>query len=290
MKIAFLGTGIMGAPMACHLQAGGNEVSVWNRTAAKAEQLSGKVSDVAASPSEAAKQAEAVVVMVSDDDACEESLFGSGAIAALPSKALVIVMSTISVALARDQALRCADYGCRYIDAPVSGGQKGAREASLAIMAGGSAEDFAAASRLFELLGNPVHVGPAGSGQLAKAVNQAIVANTVTAVAEGLLLAKAGGADLAKVREALLGGFADSTILRQHALRMIAGDFDPGGPSVHQLKDLRIVRQLAQDNKVSMPVTSVVEGLFADFVENKGGAALDHSAIYAYLAGESKIK
>ncbi len=287
MKIAFLGTGIMGAPMACHLQAGGHDVAVWNRTAAKAEQLADEIAIVAASPSEAAKQADAAVVMVSDDEACEETLFGSDAVAALAPGALVIVMSTISVAAARDQAKRCSESGCRYVDAPVSGGQKGAHEASLAIMAGGSADDFAAAADVLALLGRPVHVGPVGSGQLAKAVNQAIVANTVTAVAEGLLLARAGGADLAKVREALLGGFADSTILKQHALRMIAGDYKPGGPAVHQLKDLRIIKQLAQDYKVNLPLTAVVEGLFADFVENKGGAELDHSAIFAYLAGES---
>jgi 2-hydroxy-3-oxopropionate reductase len=164
----------------------------------------------------------------------------------------------------------------------VSGGVVGAREARLAIMAGGTAEDVAAAGPIFEAMGTAVHIGPAGTGQLAKLVNQLTVASTIVAVSEAILLAEAGGADPAKVREALLGGFAQSRILAEHGARMIEGNFRPGGPAKYQIKDTAAARGLADGLDLDLPMLKLADRLFGDLVAH-GGGDYDHSALILEL-------
>lgn len=277
-RVAVLGTGIMGAPMARRLAAAGFDVAAWNRDPAKAEALAPAGVRPATTAREAVAGAEAVICMLSSGDVCDAVLLGEdGAAAAMDPGATLVVMSSIPVETARGQAAFCAARGLAYVDAPVSGGEKGAQEGALAIMAGGAAEDVARLAPVFAPLGRVTHVGPAGAGELAKLANQMIVAGTICAVAEALLLAERGGADPAQVRAALLGGFADSAILRQHGERMVRGDFAPGGPAKHQLKDTSTAKALAESLDLELPVLAEVDALFAALVAH-GGADLDHSA------------
>jgi 3-hydroxyisobutyrate dehydrogenase-like beta-hydroxyacid dehydrogenase len=197
-------------------------------------------------------------------------------------------MSSIAVETTIDQARRAAEFGVHYVDAPVSGGQLGARNATLAIMVGASEEDFTSTAHLLAVLGRPVRVGPVGCGQLAKLVNQLIVAGTIAIVSEALLLAERGGASPAIVREALAGGFADSPILRQHGQRMIENDFTPGGPAKWQLKDTRNALSYAQTVGLSLPVASMVDSLFADMITH-GDGDLDHSGLIRELRRRNGI-
>ncbi len=280
-RIGFLGTGIMGRPMAGRLAAAGFPVAAWNRSPDKAAGLAGVT--VAPSARAAVAQADVVICMLSSGEVCDAVLLGSdGALAAMTPGATLVVMSSIPVATARGQAAACAERGLAYADAPVSGGERGAQAGALAIMAGGDAGTVAALAPVFAPLGRPTHVGPAGTGQLAKLANQLIVASTICAVAEALLLAERGGADPARVREALLGGFADSTVLRQHGLRMVEGDFAPGGPAKHQIKDTGTALALAEDLGLALPVAEQVDRLFRDLVA-RGGGDLDHSAAIVEL-------
>lgn len=281
--VGFLGTGIMGGPMAGHLLAAGYRVQAWNRSAEKLTSLVAAGATPQSSPAAAATGARTLVSMLNDGPSTDAVLFDQGkAVQALAPGATVIVMSSIPVETAIAQAERCAKLGIRYIDAPVSGGQRGAREASLAIMAGGEAETYSMSAPLLSALGRPVHVGPAGAGQQTKLANQLIVAITIAAVSEAFLFAERGGVDPAKVREALAGGFADSTIMRQHGLRMILEDFAPGGVSVHQLKDTRTALARAKALGVDLPVLRQVDALFAALVEH-GDGGLDHSALIREL-------
>ena len=280
-RVAFLGTGIMGAPMATRLAAAGFAVTAWNRSPEKLASLAGLV--VAPTARAAVEQAEVVVCMLSSGQVCDAVLLGpEGAVAAMAPGATLVVMSSIPVATARAQAAACAERGLAYVDAPVSGGERGAREGTLAIMAGGDAASVEALAPLFAPLGRPTHVGPVGSGQLAKLANQLIVASSICAVAEALLLAERGGADPARVREALLGGFANSAVLRQHGLRMVERDFKPGGPAKHQIKDTGTALDLARAQQLRLPVAEEVDRLFRSLVEH-GGGDLDHSAVIVEL-------
>ena len=222
MKIAFLATGIMGAPMARNLLKAGHSVAVWNRTPEKAKALASDGAEVANSPSDAARGRECVFVMASDGPACDEIFFGENGVGGeIQSGALAVVCSSIPPETARAQARRLGESGVGYADAPVSGGERGATAGTLAVMVGASDADAARVVPILRALGNPVHVGPVGGGQLAKLANQAIVGATIAAVAEALLLVEKGGANPKAAREALLGGFADSEILRQHGERML---------------------------------------------------------------------
>jgi 2-hydroxy-3-oxopropionate reductase len=281
-RIGFLGTGIMGGHMARRLCEAGHAVTAWNRTRDKAEPLEAHGARIADGPAAAVEDAEVVICMLSDGPVCDEILIEGGTMAAMPGGGLVIVMSSIPVETARAQAEKAQELGLRYIDAPVSGGEPGARDGTLAIMAGGEESDVEDARGIFEALGWPTRVGPAGSGELTKLANQVIVSNTLTTVAEALLLAKVGGADPAAVREALLGGFADSTILRQHGKRMIEGDFKPGGPAKYQLKDQSTAMALARDLDLQLPVSALVEELFGGMVR-RGRGDIDHSGIFLEL-------
>ena len=287
--VAFIGTGIMGKPMARNLLQAGYPVRAWNRSPAKAQELAAHGADILSTPALAAKGAQVLVCMLSDGPTCDEVLFGEGGAArVLAPGALVIVMSSIAVDSAVEQARQCAALGLRYLDAPVSGGERGAREASLAIMVGGEVAAFEQGREVLAAMGRPVHVGPAGTGELSKLVNQLIVASTIATVAEGLLLAERGGADPVKVHEALLGGFVDSPIWRQHGQRMLDNDFTPGGPAKWQLKDTRTALAQAQKLGLSLPVGSLVDGLFQAMIE-AGDGELDHAGLIRQLRRHNQL-
>ena len=287
--VAFIGTGIMGKPMARNLLQAGYPVRAWNRSPAKAQELAAHGADILSTPALAAKGAQVLVCMLSDGPTCDEVLFGEGGAArVLAPGALVSVMSSIAVDSAVEQARQCAALGLRYLDAPVSGGERGAREASLAIMVGGEVAAFEQGREVLAAMGRPVHVGPAGTGELSKLVNQLIVASTIATVAEGLLLAERGGADPSKVHEALMGGFVDSPIWRQHGQRMLDNDFTPGGPAKWQLKDTRTALAQAQKLGLSLPVGSLVDGLFQAMIE-AGDGELDHAGLIRQLRRHNQL-
>ena len=285
MKIAFLATGIMGAPMCRNLLRAGHSVAAWNRTPGKAKALESDGAVFSASPSEAVKGRECVVIMASDGPACDDILFGADGVAEKMEKnSLAIVCSSIPPETAREQArrLRETGRGVGYADAPVSGGEKGAREGTLSVMVGGGKADAKRAMAILRATGNPIHMGAAGCGQLAKLANQAIVGATIAVVSEALLLAERGGADPKAAREALLGGFANSEILRQHGARMLSGDFAPGGPAKYQLKDLKTVLNEAENTGLRMPCAAAATEMFARMI-GAGMGELDHSALYKFM-------
>jgi len=275
--------------MARRIAQAGHGLAVWNRTAAKAEALSAFGVSQACDAAAAAQGADAVICMLSSGPVCDEVLVEGGVLGAMRPGSLLIVMSSIPIATAQRQATLAAERGIDYLDAPVSGGETGAREGTLAIMAGGAQDVFERARPLLGVMGRPTHIGPAGTGQLSKLVNQMIVASTIVTVAEAVLLAERGGADPAKVREALLGGFADSTILRQHALRMIARDFKPGGPAKYQVKDTTTAVEFGRTIGLDLPILQVVDGLFGDMVEH-GDGDLDHSAIIREIGRRNGLR
>ncbi|EPJ85034.1 3-hydroxyisobutyrate dehydrogenase [Pseudomonas sp. CFII64] len=287
--VAFIGTGIMGKPMVRNLLQAGYPVQIWNRSAAKAAELATHGAKVFQSAAQAANGAKVLICMLSDGPTCDQVLFGEGgASLALTEGALLIVMSSIPVETAVEHARLCAAQGLRYLDAPVSGGERGAREASLAIMVGGDAAAFEQGRAVLAAMGRPVHVGPAGTGQLSKLVNQLIVASTIATVAEGLLLAERGGADPAKVHQALLGGFVDSPIWRQHGQRMLDNDFTPGGAAKWQLKDTHTALAQARALGLTLPVANLVDGLFQKMVE-AGDGELDHAGLIRQLRRDNPL-
>lgn len=281
-QIAFLGTGIMGVQMARRLAQAGHRVAAWNRSRDKAERLREFGATIADTPAQAARDAEFLICMLSDGPTCDDVLINQGAVAALAKDAIVVVMASIPVDTAQAEAKACVKLGKRYIDAPVSGGEGGARDGKLAIMAGGEAADVERARPVLEVMGRVTHVGPAGMGSLAKLCNQMIVANTIATISEALLLAKRGGADPAAVRQAIVGGFADSTILRLHGERILNGNFVPGGPAKHQLKDCRTAIATAKAAKLELPVSELVRQMFEDMVAH-GDGEIDHSGLYREL-------
>jgi 2-hydroxy-3-oxopropionate reductase len=278
-----LGIGMMGFPMARRLCEAGLPVSVWNRSRSKAERLAPLGARVTDTPAEAVAQADIVITLLQDGDAVEDVLFHQGTSAGLRPGSLVLDMSSIQPRQARDHATRLEALGVHHLDAPVSGGTVGAEQGTLAIMAGGQATDFERARPVLALLGRPTHVGPHGSGQLAKLANQMIVGITIGAVAEALLLCEKGGADMGKVKQAISGGFADSRILQVHGQRMVERDFTKRAAIAVQLKDMRNALLTADELGFEAPITGLFESLFAQAVEH-GLADLDHSALFVELA------
>jgi len=276
VTIAFLGIGLMGNPMAKRLLEAGYKVHVWNRTASKATTLATNCAVVHHDLAEAVAGAGIIISMLQDGHAVAETI--AAAVAAFTPGALWIDMSSIrqDEALANHAAL--SRSGVRHLDAPVSGGVAGAEAGTLAIMAGGTAEDFNHAKAVFDVLGSAVLVGPAGSGQVAKLCNQLIVGGTLHIVAEALLLAQAAGADPTAVREAIRGGFAGSKILELHGQRMLERNFIPGGQVKTQLKDQRNILAAAADAGVALPVTALVteqfQAISADLPQADHAAAL----------------
>ena len=287
-SIAFLGTGLMGAPMCQNLLSAGLPLTVWNRSLAKAEPLAKRGAVVADSPQSAVADADVVITMLSDGPAVAAVMFEQGAADAIREGATHIDMSSIGADEAIEHAKRHAERGVRYLDSPVSGGTRGASAGELAIMAGGDAETFAAMQPVFAALGQATHVGPNGCGQLAKLANQIIVAITIGAVSEAFILAGGGGADRAKVREALQGGFASSRILTEHGQRMVDRAFEPGGPAKFQLKDLHNALSAADRLDLELPITKLLHGLFDAMVQS-GKGDMDHSGLLTHLEALNNI-
>jgi len=279
--IAFLGIGLMGAPMTRNLLDAGFSMTLWNRTASKCEPFAAEAT-VAASPAEAVVDADVVITMLENGDVVEDVLVAQGAIAALKPGALVVDMSSVQPSVARRHGSLVVERGAGYVDAPVSGGTVGAAEARLSIMAGGSEADVERARPVFAALGKCTRIGPIGAGQLAKLANQAIVGITIGAVSEALLLAAKGGADPAAVREALMGGFAGSRILELHGQRMIDRDFAPGAPARIQLKDLRMILDEARAEGLTLPLAQQTHNAYQSLVAN-GHSEVDHSGLLLEL-------
>ena len=288
-KIALLGTGLMGAPMARNLCQAGMHTTVWNRTIAKAQPLVAFGANVAKTAAEAVAGTDIVISMLSDGPTGVLVQSDPELRAALRGGAIWVEMGSIKPEEARAAALSLEKLGVHYVDAPVSGGTKGAEEASLAIMAGGAAEEFANVTAALSAMGRPVHVGPVGAGQLAKLANQAIVGITIAAVAEAMLMLQNGGADPAAVRAALKGGFADSTILQLHGARMTTGDFTPGGLCTLQLKDLNNAVSEAESFGLILPTLINTRDRFQRLVTELDGAELDHSALYLELCDQNGL-
>ena len=283
MKIAFLGTGLMGGPMVKNLASAGYEITAWNRTSSKAEFLLQFGVDVKGLAADAVKNADVVVSMLSNGDASAQMQGDKDLQISLSSNATWIEMGSIKPDESRLHSKKLAELGVNYLDAPVSGGTKGAENGTLAIMVGGQRSVFKKVKNVFAPMGRAVFVGPTGSGQLAKLANQAIVAITIGAVAEATLLLEEGGADVGAVRDALLGGFADSTILQQHGKRMSERNFDPGGPSRLQLKDLKNILAEAKALNVDLPFSIAAHDRFSRLVNSLDGSELDHSALFLEL-------
>jgi len=282
-NIGFVGLGIMGTPMAGHLIAEGHDVYLFSIPAVP-QTLIEAGGKACASGREVAQNADIIFVMVPDTPHVEDALFSDEGIAAglSPSK-VVVDMSSVSPIATKRFAERINDLGCEYLDAPVSGGEVGATNATLSIMVGGNQATFDTVKPLFDLMGkNITLVGGNGDGQTAKVANQIIVALNIEAVGEALLFAAKAGADPARVREALMGGFASSKILEVHGERMINRTFDPGFRIELHQKDLNLALSNARELGVSLPNTATAQELFNACAAH-GGKAWDHSAMVRAL-------
>jgi 2-hydroxy-3-oxopropionate reductase len=283
MKLGFIGIGIMGAPMAGHLLDAGHEVAV-NDINPIPQELLDKGAQVMSSAKETAEKGDVIIVMVPDTPDVETVLFGANGVAdGLSAGKIVIDMSSISPVETKQFAEKINALDCKYLDAPVSGGEVGAKAGTLTIMVGGDQETFDKARPLFGLMGqNITLVGGNGDGQTCKVANQIIVALTIEAVGEALLFASKAGADPAKVREALMGGFASSKILEIHGERMIKRTFDPGFRIELHQKDLNLALSNARKLQMSLPNTATAQELF-NSVAAQGDIGLDHSAMVLAL-------
>ncbi len=287
-SIAFLGIGLMGFPMARRLCEAGYTVHAWNRSPDKAERLRPMGAHIHASASAAAAQADIVISMLENGPVTENVLFETGVVQAMRAGALVVDMASIKPIEARDHAKRLEAKGLRHLDIPVSGGTVGAEAGTLVMMAGGNEADFDQVVPVLKVLGRATHVGPHGSGQLTKLANQMIVGITIGAVAEALLLCERGGASMAKVREAITGGFADSRVLQLHGQRMVDHDFAPRARMTVQVKDMRNALATAAETGFQAPITGLLEQLYASGIEH-GMSDLDHSGLFVELARRNGV-
>ena len=282
-KIGFIGLGIMGSPMAGHLIKSGHQAFLYSRSSVP-QSLVDAGGVACANGTQVAQKADIIFTMVPDTPHVEAALFGDNGVAAgLSSGKVVVDMSSISPVATKDFAKRVNALGCEYLDAPVSGGEVGAKAASLTIMVGGSQATFDKVKPLLDKMGkNITLVGGNGDGQITKVANQIIVALTIEAVGEALLLAAKAGADPARVRQALMGGFANSRILEVHGERMVKRTFDPGFRIELHQKDLNLALTTARQMGVSLPNTATCQELFNACVAH-GGSAWDHSAMVRAL-------
>jgi 2-hydroxy-3-oxopropionate reductase len=282
-KVGFIGLGIMGGPMAGHLQAGGHQLFALTRGKVPETLVAGGAK-VCANGKEVAQSADIIITMVPDTPDVEKVLFATNGVAeGLAAGKIVVDMSSISPIETKEFAKRINALACEYVDAPVSGGEVGAKAGSLTIMAGGTDAAFAKVKPLFELMGkNITLVGNNGDGQTCKVANQIIVALTIEAVGEALLFASKAGADAGRVRQALMGGFASSRILEVHGDRMVKRTFDPGFRIELHQKDLNLALNSARKIGVSLPNTATCQELFNACVAH-GGKAWDHSGLVRAL-------
>ncbi|MGU3360090.1 2-hydroxy-3-oxopropionate reductase [Methylobacterium sp. M6A4_1b] len=283
MNVGFIGLGIMGAPMAGHLIAGGHSLALKTRRQVP-EALVSAGGNACGTAAEVAERSDVIILMLPDTPDVEAVLFGADGVAeGVKRGAIVVDMSSISPIATRDFAARLAERGVDYLDAPVSGGEVGAKNAALSIMVGGRADAFERVKPLFDLMGKTVtHVGDTGAGQVAKVANQIIVALTIEAVAEGLLFASKAGADPAKVRQAITGGLATSRILELHGERMIKRTFEPGFRIALHQKDLNLALEGAKSLGLALPGTALAQQLFSVCAAN-GAGDKDHSALVRAL-------
>lgn len=278
-NIGFVGLGIMGKPMARRLVSAGFPVTVYNRSPAAVDELREHGATAATSLREVAESSDTVITMLPDTPDVEQVVTGDrGLLESLRHGSLLVDMSTIAPAGSRRIASACAERGVAVLDAPVSGGETGAIEGTLSIMVGGSETDVERAAPVFAELGRVVHIGDTGAGQVAKAANQAVVAISIQATAEALTLARRSGVDPEKVREALLGGLAQSRILDVHGRRMIDRAFQPGFRVRLHRKDLSIALQTAAESATPLPLTAQVAQLMHG-VDAMGQGDADHSAL-----------
>ncbi|UHD18177.1 2-hydroxy-3-oxopropionate reductase [Thiocapsa bogorovii] len=285
-RVGFIGLGIMGRPMALNLIKAGYELVVHARRTESMQPLAEAGARTAESPVAVARDADVVFTMVSDTPDVEEVILGpEGIIQSVRPGAVVVDMSTISPSSTRMMAERLRAAGAAMLDAPVSGGEAGAKAGTLSIMVGGEPAAFARVQPLFEAMGGSiVHVGPNGAGQVCKSCNQIVVGATIAGVSEAVLLAQASGVDPRKVREALLGGFAGSRILEVHGLRMIEGDYTPGFKARLHRKDMRIVLESAQELGISLTTAATV-AQWLDMLVERGLGEEDSAAIFEMIRG-----
>ena len=283
-NLGFIGLGIMGKPMAGHLLAAGHTVYVHNRSQASVRELAAKGAVACTSGKEVAQKSDVIIIMVPDTPDVEAVLFGKDGVAdGIRAGSIVVDMSSISPIATKEFSQKLSTSGVKMLDAPVSGGQVGAENATLSIMVGGEPEVFEKIKPYFETLGkNIVYIGGNGDGQTCKVANQIVVALTIEAIGEALLFASKAGADPRKVREALLGGFAQSRILDLHGERMIGRNFNPGFRIRLHQKDLNLALQGARELGLSLPSTSIAQELF-NAVAAQGNSDLDHSAMVLAL-------
>ena len=283
-NLGFIGLGIMGKPMAGHLLAAGHTVHVYDVVAQSIKEAAGKGGVACESSKEVAQKSDIIFIMVPDTPDVEAALFGKDGVAeGVKSGSIVVDMSSISPIATKEFAKKLAAMGVKMLDAPVSGGQVGAENATLSIMVGGEPKVFEQIKPYFELMGkNIVHIGGNGDGQTCKVANQIVVAETIMAISEALLFASKAGADPRKVREALLGGFAQSRILDLHGKRIIERTFAPGFRIRHQQKDLNNALQGARSLGMSLPGAAIAQELF-NAVSAQGDIDLDHSALVLAL-------
>ena len=279
-KIGFIGVGIMGRPMAGHLQKAGHELFLVKHRSPLPKELTDGGAVACGSCKEVTQKAEIIITMVPDTPDVEKVLFGTNGVAeGLSSGKTVVDMSSIAPVATKEFAKKINELGCDYLDAPVSGGEVGAKNAALTIMVGGPQATFDKVKPLFELMGkNITLIGDNGAGQTAKVANQIVVALTIEAVSEALVFAAKAGVDPARVRQALLGGFAGSRILEVHGERMIKRTFDPGFRIELHQKDLRLALEGARELNMSLPNTATAQELFNACAAN-GWASKDHSTL-----------
>ena len=290
-KLGFIGLGIMGKPMAGHLLAAGHTVHVYDVVPESVKELAAKGAVACNSGKEVAQKSDIIVTMVPDTPDVEAVIFGKDGVAeGVRSGSIVVDMSSVSPLATKEFAKKLAAMGVKMLDAPVSGGQVGAQNATLSIMVGGEPKVFEQIKPYFELMGkNIIHIGGNGDGQTCKVANQIVVGETIMAISEALLYASKAGADPGKVREALLGGFAQSRILELHGGRMLERKFAPGFRIRHQQKDLNLALQSARSLGMSLPGTAIAQEMF-NAVAAQGGIDLDHSVLLLALESLANCK
>ena len=287
MKIGFIGTGLMGFPMAKNLLDKSLDLYVFSRTIEKAKPLEKIGAKISNSLSEAVKDVDIVITMLTDDDAVEKVLSDQDFQENLKKGSTVVDMSSIKPKIAIKYGKLLKDKGINFLDAPVSGGTIGAEQATLAIMVGGDQKVFDQIKDVLKVMGNPTLVGPIGSGQVSKLANQIIVGVTIGAVAEAITLCEKAGVDGNKFIKALAGGFADGKILQNHGKRMIDKDFSPKGKVSTHLKDMNNILECAGDFNTKLPISNLITDMFTSLVEN-GNDNDDHSALYKEIERRNK--
>ena len=279
-KVGFIGLGIMGKPMARNLMEAGYELTVFNRSPEKAEELGKDGASVASSPTEVAEKNDIIVTMLPDSPDVRNVVAGeNGVLEGIKEGSLLVDMSTISPVVTEEVAAKVRERGASMLDAPVSGGDIGAIEGTLSIMVGGSEEDFERARPLFDVMGRTVnHVGPTGAGQVTKAANQVVVALTIEAVSEALVLGSKGGVAPEKILDVLSGGLAGNKVMEVKREKFLSHEFDPGFRSELHHKDLGIALAAGREYGVVLPVTAIVDQMLLA-MKQRGWGGEDHSAL-----------